>query len=287
MIELTHTRDVNVLAAAELRGRSRSDGQTVAFDARFADERVMAAFTSSAGGVSDGPYATLNLSFQTGDDPDRVADNRRRAAESLGYDPSRLVVAQLAHGPNVEVIGEDRIGAGAHDYESGIATTDALVTNLRGVPLSVLVADCAPVLLYDRARQAVGVSHAGWRGARDRVAAATVQAMVEKYGTDPTELQVAVGPCISLPSFEMGTKEAAECAAEFGDNVVSWAYGPKPHVDLRAMVTAQLLEVGVPPEQIELLSDDTMTSPTFFSHRASMAATGQTGGRFAGMVMVR
>lgn len=146
------------------------------------DDSVVAAVTTTEGGYSDGPYATLNTSYHVGDRADRVTANRDLACERLGIERAALVVACLAHGHDVAVISPADAGRGAYDFESGIPSTDALVTNVSGVPIAVLVADCAPVVLHDPRRHVVGIAHAGWRGAALRVAAEAVEVMT---GPDP------------------------------------------------------------------------------------------------------
>lgn len=251
-------------------------------------DHVVAGVSGRAGGVSDRAFASLNLSFKVGDDPDRVRANRRRLAEALGHDPERLVMAGLVHGAVVTVVGEAEVGRGALDEADVLPSTDALVTDQPGAALAVTVADCAPVLLADPSRPAVGVAHAGWRGAVARVAQRTVEAMVDRYGTDPAELRVAIGPHIGLDSFEVGPEVAQECAAAFpSDVVVHLDRGPKPHADLTAMLLAQLRDAGVDRTRVTTADVDTVTDDRFFSHRRAMATTGATGGRMAGVIRLR
>lgn len=251
-------------------------------------DQVVAAVSGRGGGVSQDGFASLNLSFNVGDDPDRVRTNRRRLAAALGHDPDRLVMAGLVHGAAVTVVGGADVGRGALDEVDVLPSTDALITDQAGAALAVTVADCAPVLLADPTRPAIGIAHAGWRGAVARVAQRTVEAMVDRYGSDPSELRVAIGPHIGLASFEVGPEVAQECAAAFPEDVVvHHDRGPKPHVDLRAMLLAQLRDAGVDRASITTADVDTVTDDRFFSHRRSMARTGATGGRMAGVVRLR
>lgn len=251
-------------------------------------DHVMAAVSTRDGGVSEGEHASLNLSFNVGDDAERVRANRHRLADVLGQDPRALTVAGLVHGAVVTVVGPEEAGRGAVSQDDVLPATDALITDQAGAALAVTVADCAPVLLADPTRPAIGIAHAGWRGAVARVAQRTVEAMVDRYGSDPSELRVAIGPHIGLASFEVGPEVAQECAAAFPEDVVvHHDRGPKPHVDLRAMLLAQLRDAGVDRASITTADVDTVTDDRFFSHRRSMARTGATGGRMAGVVRLR
>lgn len=257
---------------------------------RFAGfhDSVVAAVTTTEGGYSEGPYATLNMGYQVGDELDRVTANRDLASEWLEIERANMVVACLAHGPEVAVIGPADIGRGAYDFESGIPATDALVTNVPGVPLAVLVADCAPVVLHDPRHHVVAIAHAGWRGAVLRVVAETVRVMASEFGTAPGDVRAGVGPCIALESLEIGPEVATDCQRAFpGLEVLSTDFGTRPHLNLRAMILAQLREAGVSCEFTETMPDDTLVSESFYSHRRARREGYETGGRFMGVIQLR
>lgn len=251
------------------------------------EDSAVAAVTTTHGGHSEGRYATLNTSYRVGDDPSRVTANLDLAGRALDIKRSALVIPQLAHGRDVAIVTSADAGRGAYDAESNIPSTDALVTDVPGLPLAVLVADCAPVLLHDPRRGVVGVAHAGWRGAALRVVAATIEVMARQYGTNPADLCVGVGPCIGWMSFEMGHVEAAVCQEAFPSrsDIVADRDG-RPVVNLRAMILAQLVEAGVPPERVHNLEDDTLVSASFFSHRRARTEGFETSGRFMGVVQL-
>ncbi len=120
------------------------------------EDSAVAAVTTTHGGHSEGPYATLNMSYRVGDDPSRVTANLDLAGRALDIKRSALVIPQLAHGCDVAIVTSADAGRGAYDAESNIPSTDALVTDVSGLPLAVLVADCAPVLLHDPRRGVAG-----------------------------------------------------------------------------------------------------------------------------------
>jgi YfiH family protein len=250
-------------------------------------QEVLAGITTVHGGVSTGPFATLNTSFSVGDDPDAVKENRRVVAHALGIDQGSLVIPRLVHGTNVVVATASDAGSGAYDLESGVPATDALVTDVPGLSLAVLVADCAPVVLYDPRHRAIGIAHAGWRGAMLGVVSATAARMGTEYGSVPAELRVAVGPCIGWASLEMGSSEAISCQEAFPSrsDIVA-EYDGRPHVNLRAMILAQLENHGVAPGQIEHIDTDTMEPGDYFSHRRARQAGFETSGRFMALVHV-
>ena len=159
-------------------------------------DRVRHGFFTRAGGVSEGDFAALNCGYSGGDDPLRVERNRALALAGLGAAPASLCTVRQVHGAAVVV---------ARAAAPGRPTrrADALVTDRPGLTLGVLSADCAPVLLADRAAGVIGAAHAGWRGALDGVVEATVLAMAE-LGARPERIRAAVGPCIALASYEVG-----------------------------------------------------------------------------------
>ncbi len=217
-------------------------------------------FFTRIGGVSEGPYASLNCSVGTGDAPDALRENRRRVARAMGVAPDRLLGITQVHGDAVATVAEPwRPGEGPR--------ADAMVSDRPGLALGIITADCAPVLFADRARGVVGAAHAGWRGAAGGILEATVAAM-RRLGAG--EITVAVGPCIAQDSYEVGP--------ELRDAVVSAGTVPDPNgffgsgrgdrlqFDLSGYCLARLRACGI--ERVEALGCDTRTDESrFFSHR--------------------
>jgi polyphenol oxidase len=141
-----------------------------AFDAFGVDVLV----TTRRGGISAGPYASLNLSFNVGDEPAAVLENRRRAAAALGARLDDVVVAEQVHGAVAAVVGAADRGRGARPDAAAVPGADALVTADPGTTLAVLAADCVPVVLYDPVAHVLACAHAGWRGTVAAAAAAAV-----------------------------------------------------------------------------------------------------------------
>lgn len=199
------------------------------------------AFSTRLGGVSEEPFASLNLGRRSGDDVAKVDENRRRLCAPLGADPERLTINYQTHSASVR-----RARAGEKG-EPG----DGLWTDEPGVPLLVLTADCLPIALVRRDCGRVAVLHAGWRG----LLAGIVDAGVAALGGG--RVDAAVGPAIGPCCFEVGpdVAERFEPAVRRGRNL-----------DLWAAADSRLREAGC--ASVERLDLCTYCNPNlFFSYR--------------------
>ena len=161
---------------------------------------VVHGFSTRLGGVSEGKFASLNLSMNRGDDPAKVAENYRRFCAAIGADVKGVVCASQVHGDTVRSVTTADLGIALDEPEPWQA--DGLVTDIPGVVLTVFTADCLPILLYDPVRRVVGAVHAGWRGTALGIAAKAVERMVDCYGCDRLDILAAIGPGISKCCFE-------------------------------------------------------------------------------------
>ena len=127
----------------------------------LADAGLRHGVTGKSGGVSEAPFTSLNLGLHVGDQPKAVLENRRRLCALLGYPMQKLTTAQQTHEDHVVAVGPAEIGCGAGSYADALAHTDAIMTNLPGVPLMLCIADCVPVIVYDPVKRAVAVIHDG------------------------------------------------------------------------------------------------------------------------------
>lgn len=252
----------------------------------FHGDGVTAVVSTRHGGVSAGAYASLNLGDHVGDDHEAVLENRRRLCAALGV--GRLTVADQQHGARVAVIEAALAGRGhdgAADARAALPATDAMVTNVPGVALATIVADCAPVLLYDPVRRAAGAAHCGRRGAVVGTLPATVRMMEEAFGCRPEDLLAGIGPAIGADSYEIGNAEAAQVTAAFGEAPASPALltPTRPGhctFDLVAALRLQLRDAGVEDGNVHPMGVDTLTSTVdFFSDRAARPC-----GRFMAVV---
>jgi YfiH family protein len=209
-------------------------------------------FTARAGGVSAGPYASLNLGRWTDDDPAAVSENRRRAAADRP-----LAFARQVHGARVVV-------ADGPTPDHAIADADGVATTARGVAALVLTADCLPVALAGEG--AVAMLHAGWRGLAGGVLEEGVRTL-RALGV-AGDLHAAIGPGAGACCYEVGDEVAARfpAAARHGRNL-----------DLKAVAAQRLRAAGV--AQVGDVGRCTMCEPgVFFSHRAAGGVTGRQGG---------
>jgi polyphenol oxidase len=230
--------------------------------------RVPHGFFTRQGGVSGGPYASLNCSLSGGDDRDTVLENRARAARAIGAAPDRLVGLMQVHGADVvEVIAPWTPGNGPR--------ADAMVTTRPDIALGVITADCAPVLLVDTAAGVAGAAHAGWRGAVAGVIEQTVVAMV-RLGADPAAVVAAIGPCIAQRSYEVGADLRDAVLAQDRGNVRFFIDGRREarwQFDLAGYCAARLAAAGV--RTVSVLNVDTAADEAaFFSHRRRTLAGG-------------
>ena len=226
---------------------------------------IRVAFTARAGGVSARPYEGLNLSFVSGDDPDAVRANRRRALGAIGVDLGAWTSARQVHGARAAAVTPRERGRGATDPDDTIEDTDALWTDEPGVALAVLTADCAPILIADPQTRRIAVVHAGWRG----LAAGVVGAAAEAF-EDRSRAQAFVGPAIGPCCYEVGDDVAQPLVDAFGASVVR-AAEPRPHADLWTAARIALHQSGI--TSVTLAALCTRSSPhRFFSHRAGDAA---------------
>jgi YfiH family protein len=231
---------------------------------------VVHAALTRRGGVSEGPFATLNLGHTVGDDLAAVEENHRRVFAAFGLRREQVVSPYQVHSANVRLVG--RAHAGTVQSQ-----TDGLLTLTPGVALFFRFADCAPVVLFDPVRRAVGLVHAGWRGAVNGVVAAAVAAFERHAGSQPGDLWAGVGPAIGPCCYEVGPEvaEAVTGACPEGTEVVRRQNGAL-RLDLPGAVRAQLAATGV--EQVEMSGICTACrTDEWFSHRAEEGKTGRFG----------
>lgn len=216
-------------------------------------------FLGRRGGVSTGVAAGLNTGLGSGDDPEAIAENRKRAAAAV-LPGARLVGVYQIHSPDCVTVAEPW-------GDDARPPADALVTDRKGVLLGILTADCAPVLLADREAGVIGAAHAGWKGAFAGVTDRTIAAM-EALGARRAAIAAAIGPCIARSSYEVDDAFRTRFLAVSGGNSRFFAAG-KPgywQFDLEAYVAHRLESAGI--GRVERLRLDTYENPDrFYSFR--------------------
>jgi YfiH family protein len=222
----------------------------------------MVGFSTRVGGVSAGPYASLNLGALTGDDPDNVFENRRRLCDEAGAEGRRATMAYQRHGSTVSKASSRGILA-----RTRFADGDGLWSDDAGQPMMLLTADCVPVAICraDGSAPALAVLHVGWRG----LLAGIVEAGARALGGG--KLAAAIGPAIGPCCYEVGDEVAAPFRARFGDAVLT-----DGTLDLWRSTELALREAGC--ESVERLDLCTFCHPElFFSHRRDRGVTGRQG----------
>ncbi|MDG6094224.1 peptidoglycan editing factor PgeF [Acetobacter sp. AN02] len=227
-------------------------------------------FFTRLGGVSSGPYASLNCSMRSGDDPENLRENRRRVAEFLEVGPSSLLGVTQVHGCGVV--------RATVPWASG-PEADALVTAVPELAIGVITADCGPVLFASRDGRVAGAAHAGWRGAAGGVLEATLEAMTE-LGVRAEDVLAVVGPCIGPASYEVSDDMRDEVLGLDGAAASFFADGKRAghyQFDLPGYCAARLRRAGA--GEIEVTGADTLADEArFFSHRRrTLAGGGQIG----------
>lgn len=230
-------------------------------------------FTARGGGVSEGHFASLNLSFSRPENRENVMENYRIFCRAAKIPFDSMVMDNYEHGTNV--IKVDRKDAGRGYLIDALPPCDGIVTNDPAVTLITGHADCMAFFCVDPVRRCIGLAHAGWRGALGRIGARVVETMSARFGTDAADLVAAIGPSICPDCFEVGQNVAEEFAREYtGIPCVLERPGARPHVDLWMVACKQLMDAGVSADHISLFNVCTMETPRLYSHRRDHGNTG-------------
>jgi polyphenol oxidase len=222
---------------------------------------VIAAQSTRVGGVSPMPYG-LNMSSHVGDDPANVAENRRRFYEAADvHEGARFVYQNQVHSCNINVV---------HGDENIVPESDALITSEPNVFLAVSIADCTPVLIYDKRTHLVAAVHAGWRGTEQMITLNTVRKMME-MGSSPSDLYCFIGASASKEKYEVGFDVATLFEKK---HLVELGNG-KFLVDVKQANFDQLIYAGVPSDQIEVCSRCTIADDELHSYRRDGKKSGR------------
>lgn len=267
----------------------KTNGELVWFEANaFSQEdHIVHAFSTRHGGKSHFPYNTLNLGLHTGDDLNIVQDNRKDFVSAFNIAADEVVSLHFMHSNTVlQVDGKDG-GKGFLSAETALGDADGMITNVPRRALFVTFADCVPVLFYDPVKQAIGACHAGWRGTVAGICMETVKAMQKAYGTQASDLVVAVGPAIDPDYFEVGTEvaEAVRIYTEQPERLLQSRKNGKYLFNIWQANVDQLVSAGVLAQRITVLDVSTFVrDDLFFSHRRRL---GDDTGRQAAFIMLK
>ena len=208
----------------------------------------------------------------------------RDAVRSLGGSTELLMRVKQVHGNAVRVLRRDQLPEGPH---LSIPDGDAIVSNVEGATLAVLVADCVPILIADPDSGAVGAVHAGWRGTCASVVKAAVESMIREFDANPSTMVAAIGPSVGPDDYEVGDSliEAFKAAGHDDRDIERWfrrAPG-KLRLDLWSANRDQLIAAGLTADHIDLCGLSTLPHPDVF---ASYRRDGERAGRMAALIRV-
>jgi YfiH family protein len=223
------------------------------------------------------PY-TFSLALHTGEEELEILNNRKKVASLLGVDDDLdFIVADQTHSDHIKVISEKKT-KGWEGLEDAVFDCDALITNKKGVILTILTADCVPILLYDREKEVVAAVHAGWKGTKSQIVAKTVLKMKETYGCSPRDILAGIAPSIGRCCYEVG-EDVAEHFFSTPEGLTQ--KGDKFMLDLPFINKLQLLSIGIKDKNIEMSHICTACEvDRFFSYRKEQGCSG----RFMSMI---
>ena len=244
---------------------------------RLLGERsLFVAFSNRRGGVSHSPYASLNLSWKTGDVAGDVIDNRRRLFEISGVDQDSVVVSNQVHGDKVLRVGPEHSGVGV-TQDSELEDADALVNDQPGMRLLLLFADCVPVALADISHTVIAGVHSGRAGCQKKICTRTIEHLREHFGSDAANVIAYIGPSIGPCCYEVDENTALSFAEDCGEQFVLRGEG-RPRLDLWSAVEHELSDCGISTGNIENVRTCTCCNNNeYFSHRADGPKTGRQG----------
>ena len=229
-------------------------------------------FSTRLGGVSEGCFSSLNLSFDRGDDRAAVAENFRRMGEALGVRCEDMVLSQQTHTTNIRIVTDEDRGKGI-TRERDYTDIDGLITNVPGICLVTTYADCVPLYFLDPAKKVIALSHSGWRGTVGKIGKKTVELMHDKFGSDPADILAAVGPSVCQDCYEVSADVIDRFKEVFDRSAWDELFYEKPdgkyQLDLWKANEKIFLEAGIRKDHIAVTNVCThCNSGILYSHRA-------------------
>lgn len=213
-------------------------------------------------------------------DPQAAITNRAVFMHEIGVQPEHLTLAFQDHGTHIHPVREADRGSGALERATSLPSADGLITNEPDIPLGVMTADCAGILMADRMGRAVGALHAGWRGVFSDMPGHGVREFRERFGIEAEDLVAWIGPTISGEVFEVGKEVWSPFAKRWGEE---YLLKDPLRVDLPGLIRRQLELAGLLPERVEDCGLCTFRNPNLFSHRR-----GETpNGRMMGVIVLK
>lgn len=236
--------------------------------------------TTRRGGVSAGPYRSLNLSFDVGDQPEKVLQNYRRVSRLLDFDLRSLVACQQIHHNAIARVDESYLNRSRFLPETAIPATDGLATNIPGITLLTRYADCVPLLFFSPEQRAVAVAHAGWKGTLARIGPAMVDLLSAHFMCRPGRTLVMIGPSIGPCCYHVSNSMADRASRELPPAEQRFVASPDGRIafDLWEANRRQLIAAGIEERNIVAATQCTScNTDLFFSYRKEAQLTGRFG----------
>ena len=244
-------------------------------DEAWRPKDIVVAFSTRIGGISQGPFAALNLGMHVGDESQMVLANRQRLSDALAITASHWVVGQQVHESNVAAVFDHHRGRGASAQDTAIPGVDGLVTATPQLWLTCFYADCVPIVFWDVQARAVGIAHAGWRGTLRNVGGAVVENMIQRFGCHPANIHAVIGPSIGPCCYFVGEDVAEGFRLQFQEGVVAEC-GGEITLDLKEANRQHLVGSGLPAAQVHVSKLCTAChGESFFSYRRDKSPTGR------------
>jgi len=233
------------------------------------------------GGVSDGNFDSLNLSYSVSDDHKNVEENRQRLAKELQINPGDFLFPWQTHSDNIKVL------LNSEEKREKLADTDGIITNLPDISISILTADCVPLIFYDPLKQVIGVVHSGWRGTVKGIAGKMIHNFIYKFNSKASDILVGIGPSIGPDVYEVGKDVIKKVKDTFSDNsehILKETEKDKAYLNLWKANRILLEQAGVPKGNIEKAYICTYTDHEYFF---SARRLGKDCGRFGAGIMLK
>lgn len=251
------------------------------FDHLSKDSSILHYTSGREGGLSSGTFESLNISLSVSDDPENVIENRKRLAAELEMSPDKFIFPEQTHSDHIKVIQSPE------EVREEIKDTDGLITNQKDICISVLTADCVPILFYDPVRRVIGAAHAGWRGTVSMLARKMIETFKSEFNSRPSDILVGIGPSIGPDTYEVGEEVIIGIKSSFGSEsnlVLNEKDNNKAYLNLWKANRILLEHMRVPPENIEKALLCTYTDDEFFF---SARRLGKDCGRFGTGIMLK
>ncbi len=238
-------------------------------------------FSTRLGGVSEGMFSSMNLSFQRGDDRDKVEENYKRICNVLNMNHKNVVLSNQVHDTKIKLVTKEDAGKGMIK-ESDIIGIDGLITKEKDIPLVTFYADCVPLFFYDPVKEVIAAAHSGWRGTKEKIGKKVVETMEEEFGCKKEDVVAVIGPSICQDCYEVSEDVVLEFQEVFMEETSLFAKAKengKYNLDLWKVNSMILKEAGILEKHMSLPNLCTCCNPKLlFSHRASKGKRGNLAG---------